>query len=370
MTKRVVAFAWLAAITTFASAGSTQTVRESTFTPDLLARLSRSVVKVRSGDDWETGFVFGDPRHVVTSYFVANESSDVEVVAPDQGIRKARVVAWSKKGDLALLELASGVGPPLAAASASPWAPQELCVLYEPQEPDPDSSIAKKWNVPVALRTTVGRVLPDEIDMDVTLWGRPGDLGAPVIDDRGEVVGVVSHRGSEARRPLATRVAAATRLFAARDTQGEFSRSHSIRGFGGLFVPVGAPDGFVGAGADFGTRYSWFVLELAEALMRSSFVPTSSTQSEEKFRAQFELEAEINLPVDRASYFFFGPALQLNLDVVRTITVSTDGQTGDERKSTPNARPAAVLGVTSGPFLIRASISSELRVDFGLLLGR
>ena len=86
------------------------------FTPELLSRLSRSVVKVRRGDDWQTGFVFGTTRHVVTSYSVANASGDLQIVDANQRVHEANVLSWSESDDLALLELRDDVeAPPLSA---------------------------------------------------------------------------------------------------------------------------------------------------------------------------------------------------------------------------------------------------------------
>jgi S1-C subfamily serine protease len=235
------------------------------FTPNLFTRVSRSIVKVRSGDDWQTGFVYGSRRHIVTSYFVANESGTLVVVDADQKTHEAHVVAWSKDDDLAVLEVITDLpAAPLETATGSPWTPEPIAVLYQPQEPDTDSRTAKTWNVPIVMSGTVARVLPDELDIDVNLWGRPGDYGAPVLTESGKVVGVVSQRGSTKRRAVASRAERIQRLFDMRGKQEAFSRSHRVTGFGGLFVTPGQFDDLFGAGIDFAMQYAWFVLELAE----------------------------------------------------------------------------------------------------------
>jgi hypothetical protein len=339
--------------------------------PALFTRLSRSVVKVRSGDDWQTGFVFGTSRNVVTSYFVANESGNLTVVGADHKAREARVVAWSEEDDLALLEVDDAIpAPPLEASHAVPWTPEPIAVLYQPQEADPDSRVAESWNVPIALIGHVARVFAKEIDIEANLYGRPGDFGAPVVNRAGQVLGIVSHATVKRRRTIVTRVERAESLLANPSRGEEFSRSISTAAFGALFVSPLETKGLVGAGVDFGMRYGWFALEMAEGVYQSGYRPLDSDHFERTQRFQFEMAAEIELPMARSWKLFIGPAARFNFDLIESLSALPSGALDKNDRGDVHVRPAVVLGLVSGSFFVRGSYGAESRVDFGLIIGR
>jgi hypothetical protein len=331
--------------------------------------VSRSVVKVRSGDDWETGFVFGDARHVVTSFFVANESGSLSVLGANGRPLDARVVAWSKKGDLAMLEVPDDVGPPLPAASKHAWVPEELIVLYEPQESEPDSKVATTWSAPVALGAKAARVLSDEIDLDVTLWGRAGDYGAPVVNAAGEVIGIISHRSSEEKRPIATRVERATRLLAVTGKQGAFSRKRDWGAFLGFQVTPLAAHHFLGVGLTAGFRYAWAALELNYGFYESGHPTADGGYPGSAMRFQAELCTEAQVPIDREWRLFVGPCGQVDEDTITTFGLAASGVVSSTHDVT-RLHPAAVLGIVGGPLFYRVALSEEAHMDVGLVFGR
>jgi hypothetical protein len=326
-------------------------------------------VKVRSGDDWETGFVFGTRRHVIASRFVANESSSLEILDADQKVHEATVVAWSEPDDLVLLELSEDIAaPPLQAAPEPPWVPQAMVVLYQPRETDGDSRAAKTWSVPIALPGTVARIFPAELDIDVNLWGRPGDYGAPVLTQTGQVIGVVSQHGSEKRRTIAARVERATRLFALRGKQGKFSRTHKVTSFGGFqFTPIAAKH-TVGGGLVVGLAYDWFAFEGLVGFYERGYRPIDDTQSEALTRLQSELYAEVQIKIDRG-WFFFGSSVQFNNDFFNRL-VSVAGGTLSDVYSEGHILPGGTVGLVGSILFYRLDISAEPRFDIGMILGR
>jgi hypothetical protein len=339
--------------------------------PAILDRIAPYVVKVRRGDAWGTGFVFDTPRHVVTSYFIVNSPGDLQVVAADGAARSARVVAWSKADDLAILELdkpisaarlEGSVEPPVAGAS--------VAVLYQPRDPKLEADETGGWNAPVAVFGRIGRVGSSELDLDAHLWGRRGDLGAPVMSPTGRVVGVVSHRSEEQLRVIVTRVERVQLLLAARNRQGEFTRGLPLTGFGGLFVTPLATHGLVGAGIDSGIRLNWFVLELLESFFASDHRPIGDNRFQSTTRVQFELDAIGQLKVSRDAKLFAGPGVQLNLDTLGTIQIAADGTLQDDDRQRVRVRPTATLGIVQGALFIRAVLGFESRVDLGLVFGR
>lgn len=340
-------------------------------TRDVLVRLAPSVVKVRAGRVWESGFVFGTPRHVITSYAHVIASSDLEVIGSDQRSHEARVVAWSRSSDLVVLELAETTGAaPLQASTDPPWTPAPIAVLYHPREPEWESAEARSWTVPIVLTGHVARASSRDIDLDIGLWGRPGDAGAPIVTPDGRVVGVVSRHSGERLRMLATRVDRAQYLFRIRGRQGEFSKPPTSGGFGGLFVTPIAEEGLVGAGLVSGYRYGIVAAELTEAFFQSGYRPVDSGRFRSTTRYELELYAEIQLDLWQGAHFFFGPGGQLNGDSIDTAELDTNGKFTTNNTGRWRVQPSGMFGFSSGNFFMRGVLSSTSRLDLGLVLGR
>lgn len=340
-------------------------------TPDLLMRLAPSVVKVRVGRVWESGFVFGTPRHVVTSYAHVIASSDVEVIGSDQRSHHARVVAWSRSADLVVLKLDEATGAaPLQAATELPWTPAPIAVLYHPREPEWDSAEARAWSAPLVLSGHVARVSPKEIDLDIGLWGRPGDAGAPIVTPDGRVIGIVSRHSSEKLRMLATRVDRAKRLMEIRGRQGEFSRPPTTGCFGGLFVTPFAAKGLVGAGLTSGCHYGLLGAELTEAFFQSGYRPIDNGRFQSTVRYQLQLDAEIRFDLGPNIRVFLGPGVQLNGDAIDTAQFAPSGQLTTSSTGRWRVRPDGVFGISTGNVFARAVVASEWHFDLGLVFGR
>lgn len=340
-------------------------------TPAILDHIAPYVVKVGRGAAWGTGFVIDTPRYVVTSYFIANSPGDLQVVAGDGAARSARVVAWSKADDLAILELDKPISEArLEASVEAPTAGASIAVLYHPRDPKLEPDETGGWTVPVAVFGRIGRVGSSELDVDVHLWNRQGDAGAPVVSPTGRVIGVVSHRSEEQLRVIVTRFERIRLLLAQRGRQGEFTRGLPLTGFGGLFVTPLATHGLAGAGIDTGIRLNWFVLELLESFFVSDHRPIGDNRFQSTTRVQFELDAIGQLKVTRAAKLFAGPGVQLNLDTLGTIQIAADGTLQDRDQLQARIRPAATLGVVEGALFIRAVIGYDSRVDLGLVIGR
>src|SRR5688572_29155851 len=125
----------------------------------MLTRIAPAIVKVRCGDSWGTGIVYGSSRHVVTAYTLVNVSGELAVVASDGKLFDARVVAWSEKDDLAVLELGTSVATdPVQASTEPPYAGMPIVMLYHPRDSKLDADETETPAAPVAVFGRVGRL--------------------------------------------------------------------------------------------------------------------------------------------------------------------------------------------------------------------
>jgi S1-C subfamily serine protease len=363
----------------------TETAAPSTLPwPTALARVAPAIVKVRRDFWWGSGVVFGPHGTIATSYELVNGPGALEVVLPDGVSRKAKVVAWSKEDDLALLKIVSGTLPaPLPAAHSKLGVGVDVVLLYEPRNPELSADTSGGWVTPLPRFTRISRVLPNEVDLDLGLWGSIGDDGAPVVSPSGELVGIISRRTAKERRTIMTRVDRITRLLEQRHLQGEFEPAGRGRWFGMLFVsPLysttfdqnRARTAFVGAGVESGYRYNWFFGSVSVAGFESNTRHLSPTvdESRERFQLDFNVGAELQLK--RGLDILFGPGLSCVLDTIETTSVSDTSALQAAQTSRGGVRPELDFGFADGAFFARdvftVSSPPEIRLDLGVMLGQ
>ena len=137
-----------------------------------------------------TGVIYDPHGRVLTNAHVVEGAGTVEVALFGGQVLTARVLGRSPGPDLAVLELPAGAYR--AAAFGDPWALRagdELLVLGHPvgfpfaSEPSAARGILSK-----SLRAMDGRYLQTDAPIN------PGVSGGPVLNSRGEVVGIVEFR--------------------------------------------------------------------------------------------------------------------------------------------------------------------------------
>jgi serine protease Do len=147
---------------------------------ELVERLRPSVVRVRGrGPSGGAGIVWR-PGAVLTNLHVVAGARDAPLVSGTDGVeREARVVATSRPLDLALLALAENGLPPAPIGDSARLRVGELVfALGHPW--------GQPWSVSAGIVSGLGP--RDYVRSDVRL--APGCSGGPLVDARGEVVGV------------------------------------------------------------------------------------------------------------------------------------------------------------------------------------
>lgn len=135
-----------------------------------------------------SGWVY-DRRHIVTNHHVISNSSNVvRVLLPDQSEKIARIVGSDPATDLAVLQIEEAGVDPFTIRSSGPVRQGELCMALGTPKGISDS-------VSFGIVSGLGRqVLMDDykfeesIQVDATI--NPGNSGGPLVDMRGELIGV------------------------------------------------------------------------------------------------------------------------------------------------------------------------------------
>ncbi|MDG4824171.1 trypsin-like peptidase domain-containing protein [Asanoa sp. WMMD1127] len=146
------------------------------------------VVSVRAGAAGGSGFVIDAQGHVITNNHVVAGATNVSVVGGDGRRRPAEVVGRDPGSDIAVLRVASAEGlRPLAFAAGSPRVGEPVLAVGSPLglSGTVTAGIVSALDRQVRLGAGVRRAA---IQTDASI--NPGNSGGPLVNARGEVVGV------------------------------------------------------------------------------------------------------------------------------------------------------------------------------------
>lgn len=164
---------------------------ESTWTGALYNKSRESIVLVRAGESEGTGFVFLNNRTIATAFHVIEGAAFPEVVLANGDEITAKVIAYDKDWDLAILMLPIAIDAPplhvvmdgqvsvgdLVATMGNPWGAEQRKL---------PNSTAPVW----ALSHGIISAPPgDLIQTDAPV--NPGNSGGPLLTTSGRVVGVL-----------------------------------------------------------------------------------------------------------------------------------------------------------------------------------
>ena len=343
---------------------------------EVLRRVGPALVSVHCGSWWGTGFVFGSRRTIVTSLSLVDDASAVEVLIADGTTHTARVSAWSKGDNLALLELdVDAAHEPLSASSTAPVVGMDAMFLYQARGPREN---VEGWVAPLPRFTRVTRSTRHEIGLDMSPWGMTGDDGAVVLSPDGQVLGVRSERSAELSRLVVTGVERVQHLLRQRSQQGEFTPSGHGRWFASVFLtPIYSTyfqssrerSTLVGFGTEFGYRYKLAFASLGLNLLESNSRHLDTTTLESFTRWEIPLYTGLDWQLSRTLDVFAAPGVALRIDDLQTTTIATDGRLTTKETGRAQVRPLFTLGASAGYFYVRDVFTlgspPEVRIDFG-----
>jgi hypothetical protein len=345
--------------------------------PDMLRRIAPSVVQIKADKEAVgTGFVYPTPRHVTTSFTVANHDAELTVVLANGNSATAKVVAWSEPDDIAILELPGVVSAtPLQLEPATGYAGQDVVLLGHPKYSRPelvDEPVHR--DIPTPRFGHVALVSTRQVNIDIDTWS--GDEGAPIFTTSGRVLGVASGRWD--RELAVLDAASATRIDTLRrqiGKQGAFDpHPAASKGvFSGVYVSPWQAYHQVGAGILTGYRYRWFAASLANTFSHASFTPLDAETMRARWQVAYELYATADWSYTKQRKLCLGAGLALTATI---FDVKRNGRTVDlppKNASDGSLEPLLILQDIEGPVLFGiayAPFAQAARLDIGFVIGR
>ncbi|WP_274309765.1 S1C family serine protease [Solibacillus daqui] len=150
----------------------------------------KAVVTINTDSGKGTGFAVSEDGYIITNEHVINNALTITVVFPDDTLYKAQIIESYEDYDLALLKIEATDIPYLKLADSSSFKQNEH--VYFIGNPLAFSGIANEGEI-LGYTNAIG-VTPDIIMMNAPVYR--GNSGSPVINEAGEVIGVVFATGS------------------------------------------------------------------------------------------------------------------------------------------------------------------------------
>lgn len=165
-------------------------------TLQVVALANPSVVRIEGSDGWGTGFFVTSTGVIVTNAHVVQDEASLIAVVPGRGKLKAAVVYVDAKLDMALVKVDGEMFPHLM-----------LATLAHVKTGEPVIAIGNPVN---AMSNTVTQGIVSAIGKHTGLGAgtwiqtdaaiNPGNSGGPLLDDRGEVIGMNTERAETAEQ--------------------------------------------------------------------------------------------------------------------------------------------------------------------------
>lgn len=154
--------------------------------PDLPPPYRPKETRKEKGFATGTGFFVSTEGHMVTNFHVIEDCTDISVVTPDGVTHKAQILKQDPANDIALLKIPAKTTP-LALTDSIEKGAAVLTIGFPMIAIQGQESKVTFGNVN-ALSGIQGDIRFTQIDVPV----QPGNSGGPLINENGEVIGVVT----------------------------------------------------------------------------------------------------------------------------------------------------------------------------------
>ncbi len=329
-------------------------------------QVADSVVLIETEFGTGSGFFFHSPRMIATALHVVDDADTIVVETSDGRRQKGHVVAYSRKHDLALLELEYAVpgARALEPAAALVEIGQPVVVIGHPfsglEYQVHELRGLLNWSM---TQGVVSAVAGSWLQTAAAI--NPGNSGGPVVNERGQVLGVVSATLSQGQGiSVAARVLRLTELLPLLGTQPPPRHSWLYDGMELGLVVQGASDIIEGVSLGAGMRLvKHFPVRLRLGLLAGSVQPSEADVVAARLvRGMAELSAGYSLslgPFELSPYL--GGALFYDHERDSALRIDTGGGC-----STP---PCLVNGkvVDSSQSRVRLLPMAGVSLDFARL---
>ena len=157
---------------------------------DNIQTYKQSIVTINTNSGKGTGFAVSENGYIITNEHVIVDALTITVVFPDDSLYKAEVIEAYAEYDLALLKVDAEKLPYLTLANTSEFRNNEL--IYFIGNPLAFSGIANEGKI-------IGYTNATDIQTEIIMMNAPvyrGNSGSPVINEKGQVIGVVFATGT------------------------------------------------------------------------------------------------------------------------------------------------------------------------------
>ena len=135
-----------------------------------------------------TGFVINRSGHILTNYHVVEGCSDISFQIRGEGATQASIISTNETADLALLKIEAFEGLPAQFAySSETKMGAELFVYGFPLTDD----LSAQGNFTNGIVSATSGINDDMTQFQMTAPIQPGNSGGPVLNENGEIIGVV-----------------------------------------------------------------------------------------------------------------------------------------------------------------------------------
>ena len=157
---------------------------------DVVARVSPSVVQIRTSDGLGSGIVFDTDGHIVTNNHVVDGARAFEVVLPDGAQYSARLVGKLPNVDLAVLSIGATAVHPAEFADSDDLAVGDIALAI-------GNPLGLQSSVTEGIVSALGRTVSED-NNGVTLTDtiqtsaaiNPGNSGGALVNLQGQVIGI------------------------------------------------------------------------------------------------------------------------------------------------------------------------------------
>ena len=329
-------------------------------------QVTDSVVLIETEFGAGSGFFFYSPKLIATALHVVDDADTIVVQTSDGRRQEGHVVAYSRKHDLALVELEHAAlgARPLEPATDLVEIGQPVVVIGHPfsglEEQVHELRGLLNWSM---TQGVVSAVASSWLQTDAAI--NPGNSGGPIVNERGQVLGVVSATLSHAQGiSLGARVSKLAELLPLLGTQPPPRHLWRFEGMELGFVVHGPNDVIEGISLGTGMRLAKrFPIRLRVGVLAGSVQPAAADVVATRLvRGLAEVSGGYALslgPVELSPYL--GGAAYYDHQHDSSLRIDSDGQC-----TTP---PCLVNGkvVSSTHARFRLLPMAGLSLDFGSL---
>lgn len=182
----------------------TLSTEEGNLTPqEIFVKCNPSVVAISTqsrsyygiGESSGTGIIMSEDGYIITNHHVIDGATDIQVTTKD-GVYPAKVVGSEAKSDMAVIKIeASGLKPAEFGSSAELVTGDSAIVIGNPLGLEFADTMTIGYVSATEREVQISDYIMTLIQVDAAV--NPGNSGGPLINSRGQVVGVVNAKISQ-----------------------------------------------------------------------------------------------------------------------------------------------------------------------------